>query len=209
MSLQDGVVVTGTGSASAPTDVVRAALGAESRGAGVAAALGEVVRAVEAMRAALAAAGVADADLSVESTSVNHEPWEEAARPYVARAGLSATLRDPAGAGALVSAVVDAGGDAARLHGLERALDRPEALLPRAREAAVADARARAEQLAGLVGRDLGRVLAVAEHAGGGPRPYGVATLERGAAAAGPGPLPYEPGSASVTVVLQVRWELV
>jgi hypothetical protein len=209
VTLQDGVVVTGTGRASAPTDVVRAALGAESRQASVAAALDGAARAAAAMRAALLAAGVAEGDVVVESTSVNHEPWEREVQPYVGRAALAVTLRDPDGAGALVSAAVAAGGDAARLDGLRRALDRPEDLAPRARRAAVADARARAEELAGLLGRSLGRALAVLEVVDGAAQPWEGPERMALATAGAPAPVPFEAGSASVTAAVRVRWELV
>ena len=206
MSLQDGVVVTGTGQASGATDVVQVSLGCEARADGVSAALDGVVRALAAMRAALVAGGVGEADVLVEDTSVRWEQDYQTQRvSYVATAGLSATVRDPSAAGRLVSAAVGAGGDAARLHGLRRTLDRPETLLPQAREAAMADARAKAEHYAALAGLSLGRVLAVAEPDTGQAVPLAEVQAARMAA---PADLPYEVGTAAVSAVVRVRWEL-
>lgn len=201
----DGVEVTGTGAASAPPDVVRLDLAAEVTAGSVAAALDAAGAALSAMRAAVLAAGVAPADLTTSELSVT-PGYAERGRPdgYSALLGLSVRCRDVPSAGALLGAAVDAGGDAGRVHGLSFAHSDPAALARSARDAAWADALSRGEQLAALAGRRLGRVAFVGETAGAGDGRRGeFAAVSRASAA-----VPVEPGTSSVRVRLQVRWEL-
>ena len=82
---------------------------------------------------------------------------------------LAVKLRDLDKVGAILDAAVGAGGN--QLYNIGFAVDDPKPLEARAREAAVADAKARAKQLAELAGLTLGDVLVVAESAAGGMSP--------------------------------------
>jgi uncharacterized protein YggE len=123
---------------------------------------------------------------------------------YRAWLGLGVLLRDLDRAGAVLGEVLAAGADAARLLGVSLAVSDPSSALEEARAGAVADARAQAEHLAALAGRELGavrRISTVAEP--GMPRPIGMAATGVRAAV-----MPVEAGEASVTVSLQVRFDL-
>jgi uncharacterized protein YggE len=194
--------VTGSGSASAPPDALIASLAAEATAPGVAEALDAADTAMVAMTAALRRHGVADTDLGTSGIQLQPDYHGSSGRPQGFRAwsGLTVTLRDlPASGDALAAAVV-AGGDHSRVDSVSLAHSNPGALLAEARDAAWADAVARAEQYAGLAGRSVGAVLTVVESPG--PRPP-VPVARRAALS-----VAVEPGSQDVTASITVRFEL-
>jgi uncharacterized protein YggE len=176
--------------------------GSEGSGPTMAAAMDVATRGMDRIRAALIAAAVAGGDL--QSTEMSAWPRHDDRSKivaYDARFGLSATLRDLAGAGDAIATAVAAGADAARLHGMSFAISDPDQLAREAREAAWADALDKAEQYAGLSGRSLGRVVSVAEVPANGWSPVRFARAEAAA-------VPVEGGTNRVTVTVEVRWEL-
>jgi uncharacterized protein YggE len=203
--MSDRIDVSGSGTAQARPDRLVARLGAEGTGLDVAAALAAGEAAARAMAEAARTAGVLDGDVRTEDMSVGaHHDQQGEPSGYRAWLGLTVTLRDVDAAGAVLGDVLAAGGDAARLLGVSLAVSDPSAALEEARAAAVADARAQAEHLATLTGRDLGavrRISTVAEP--GMPRPIAMAATGLRAAA-----MPVEAGEAAVTVSLRVRFDL-
>jgi len=77
-----------------------------------------------------------------------------------------------------------------------------EALYRKALEGAVADARKRAEALAGAAGVSLGRVTAIVEGGGSGPMPVAMA------AKAADATTPIEPGTQDVTAQVSVTFAI-
>jgi uncharacterized protein YggE len=203
--MSDRIDVSGTGTAQARPDRLVARLGAEGIGPDLAAALAVGESASRAMAEAARAAGVVDADMRTEDMSVGQH-HDQQGRPigYRTWLGLTVTVREMDGSGAVLRDVLAAGGDAARLLGVSLAVSDPSGALEEARAGAVADARAQAEHLAALAGRQLGdvrRMSAVAEP--GMPRPIAMGAEGVRAAA-----MPVEAGEATVTVSLQVRFGL-
>ena len=82
----------------------------------------------------------------------------------------------------------------------------PSGLLVSARELAFADARDQAERLAVLAGRELGRVLRVQDRPSG-PVPAGWME-QQGPMRASAKAVSFEPGSATVSASVTVRFEL-
>jgi uncharacterized protein YggE len=80
-------------------------------------------------------------------------------------------------------------------------------LLARAREAAWADALARATQLAGLAGRELGEVLAIDETVGRS-RPPGPMRMAAMAESDSGGRVSLDAGEGQVVVSLTVGWSI-
>ncbi|UZN04292.1 SIMPL domain-containing protein [Cellulomonas sp. S1-8] len=199
-----GVTVRGAGAAEAVPDVVVADLGTEVRAPDVSAALRDATDALAAVRAALRAAGVEDRAVRTGSTST----WTEQTGPdgeglrVVAHLGLVVTLRDVATAGDVIGGALAAGGAHVRLGGLRLVVSDPGPAQTRAREAAWQDAAAKAEHLAALAGRPLGRVLWVREdEPGGGATPRFARAAVAGAFAA-----PVEPGEQTVQAAVTARW---
>jgi uncharacterized protein YggE len=203
------VTVTGTGTAEAPPDLLTISVGVECRRASVGAAYADAGTASAAVSAALRQHGVAAPDIRTSGLNVRPELiWREGegqqVAGYVASSMLTVRVRQVAAASAVIASVVEAGGDDARLNGLELGFADESPMLARAREAAWRDAAAAAEQFAALASATLGRVLSVAEHPlAAGPVP--VARFERAVAADAIG---VEPGQASLNAGVTVVWEL-
>ncbi len=205
--MTDRVVVIGSGSAQLPPDLMQAAMEAEATAADVASALAVAETAVAAMAAAARAGGTADTDVRTSDVTVSTNYGKDGPEGFRAAIGLALTLRDVAAAGAVLADVVAAGGDASRVRQVSFTVAEPEAAMDAAREAAFADARHQAEQLAALAGRTLGPVRRVepqqsfvpfARAASLGGRQAGEKLLT----------VPVEPGSTALTVTLQVRFAL-
>ena len=201
-----GVLVDGTGTATGVPDVLRATVGVETTADTVEQALQDANAAANAVREALHAESVPDDDVQTVNVSIypHYDDDGQEIRGYTARHDLEVTLRDLGRAGSTIGVLVDAGGDAARLQGISFALEDDAALQEQARAEAYADARAKAEQYAGLTGRSLGDVIEVREQVSPSmPMPYAAADAA-GAAES----VPLAPGTATVTVTAQVRWSL-
>lgn len=197
----DGVTVVGSGTASATVDRVTISLAVEvvraEPGDAWTVASGTATR----LLAVLADDGV-DAR-SVRTSDLTLGPrfdfngnrqqlvgYQAGQRLTVVRDGLHGIER-------MLTDVARLGGEGVRIEGVSLTPGHPQDALTHARDAAFADATAKAEQLATLAGRRLGRVRWVDERpAGGGPRPM---MAMRAAAAES---MPVATGDAEVGVTI-------
>jgi hypothetical protein len=202
----DSITVTGHGAATGTPDVVVLRVGAEAMEDSPITAFDTASRSVAAMLAALRQAGLADADLQTSGASV--EQWHESRSDvhYRGSQQLTAIVRDIEAVGSLVSRVVEAGGAAARLHGLSLSFSDTDAMVRLAREAAWHDAVGRAQQYVELAGRRLGNVVRIAEGSHGAP----IMRRRQPPAAAGLSTaMPMEAGESEITATVEVEWALV
>ncbi len=196
------VTVTGQGSARVVPDIAVVRLAAAHRGADVRGALAGVDEAVAVAgvvaRRFTDAARVASTDLSVWPAY----DQQGATSGYEARHGLRVVVDDLAAAGALLSALAAEVGDALRVEGVSLEVGDPAPAERDAREAAYADARARAEHLAALAGTTLAEVVSVSEGGGVGmlEAPMARSALAKDVA--------FEPGERAVAASVTVTWEL-
>lgn len=201
------VVVDGTGTASAPSDSATLTAVAAARSTDASAALARVGAMVEDVGAQARELGLTDADIQTSGLSISRcydregQPTDELEATHLLRLRVTDLDR----LGALVGTLVRAGGDAAAgagvtVDGISLGLKDPAPLATRARAAAYADARSRAEELAALAGRSLGEALTVVESSGdrGGPVAR-TAMFDTGAT-------PIEAGEQSVGVRLTVTF---
>lgn len=200
--MSEAITVQGVGRVEARPDVAVLELGTEARAESVEQALAAASHALTSMVAALHANGATETDLRTEGPST-YTMADDAGRvnSYVCTFRLTARVADPARAGLLLASCVAEAGDDARVHGVNYQLrDRAEHQR-QARVLAVADARARAEQLAELVGRPLGRATNVTEsNERGGPiRPMYAMSLKSES-------VDVEPGVEQVSVGVEVTW---
>jgi uncharacterized protein len=206
MAEQTYVEVTGFGSAPPTADRLRAHLAAVASAPTVAQAFSEAGEAMQAMIGVLRERGVEDEDLRSTGIQVHSDHEHRAIRGrFQAHMSLYALLRDIESAGSALSAAVEAGGDASRVHGISMESSAGEDAAVQARQAAWADATARAQQYAELAGRSLGEVLSVSE-LGGGAR--GRAAAYAAPEPASGGGAPIEPGTRDLRAAITVRWEL-
>jgi uncharacterized protein YggE len=162
---------------------------------------------MQAMREAVVRGGASEQSLQTTGVSLNpvHDPWPTVSG-YEASLSLAVRLTDLEHVGSVLVAAVQAGGDGARVEGITFSHDDAAALETAAREAAFADARAKAEQYAGLAGQALGEVRHVVEaELGAGPAPRFMRAMAAEAAAAPP---PIDGGEGSVAAVITVTWAL-
>ncbi|GGD18580.1 SIMPL domain-containing protein [Nocardioides daphniae] len=200
--MQRTVTVTGIGAASAVPDraVVRVAV--SHRAAGVAeavAGLDPAGRAVSEVVRAHTEPG------QVATTGVQVWPHhDQQGRPdgFEASHQTRIVCDDLASASALLSALAERVGDALRVDAVALEVGDPSEAVARARELAFADARARAEHLAGLGGAALGDLVAIQEGQAG-PGQEG-AQYARAAAQ-----VSLEPGEQEVRVQVSGTWQLV
>ncbi|MDX2674946.1 SIMPL domain-containing protein [Streptomyces sp. NY05-11A] len=201
------VTVSGEGSASAAPDLAVVGAGVEASAKTSQAALDTQNKAAAALLAAVRAQGVADRDIRTQSVSLNpvYDYTGSTARlkGYQAAQSFSVKVRQVARTGAVLQAVTDAAGDAARINSVAFDLSDPAPLRARAREAAHDDAHAKAEQYARLSGRWLGRLVSFSEDASTSPRPVPPSADTPGISA-----VPVAPGEIRATATVTAVYEL-
>lgn len=199
----EGITVTGVGVVDAVPDVVQLELGAQATAPDVQQAIDAASAGLAAARASLLTFGVAPADLSTAQSSTWTERPDNAAPRTTARLTLRALVRDVDAAGEAVRHALAAAGPVAQLESMHLKVGDPTASLRLARERAFVDARATADQLAGLAGRSLGRVIDLVEGggaAGGGPRAMAMRADAIG------GGFGVDAGTQEISAAVTVRW---
>ncbi|MBB5915292.1 hypothetical protein BJY24_004204 [Nocardia transvalensis] len=212
------VTTFGHGTATGTPDLMRVSISIETRASTVALAYGQAGTRTAAVTGALRADGVGSADIGTSGLSVRTETtWTEGTGSritgYVATTELTVSLRtdrvdvghpDPA---TVVAHAVEAGGDDVRLGGLTLTFADTEALAAEARDAAWADAHAKATQYAARAARTLGSVLEITENTTAAPSPLPRADFKL-AMAAPAAPVPVEYGESQLSATLRATWLL-
>ena len=197
-----GITVQGTASVTSVPDRAELSFGVESQGQTAKAALAANATEMRKVIAAVKAAGVAAADVKTQYVSLSPRYNEKnEAQGFVATNSVSATIKELAKAGAVIDAAVDAGANQVYGPSLSRG-DQTE-LYRQALKAAVSNARASAQAIAGAANVSLGRVTTVVE-GGGAPSPLPYA-LDKAQAA---GSTPIEPGTQETTAYVTVTFSV-
>lgn len=204
------ISVNGTGEVRAEPDIATVSTGVEVRAETVAAARAGAAQAANAVIATLRDRGVEASDIRTVNFYVYPEYDYRNETPrvtgYVFSNTVQVTIRDVEAVGDLIDAIAAAGGDAVRFDGISFSHADPGALAEQARERAVADARAKAEQLAALTGVTLGPIITVIETSWAAPF-VGLAPRAEFAADDSLG-TSIQPGTSAVTVTVQAAWEI-
>jgi uncharacterized protein len=201
------VQVEGIGTATGVPDVLRVTVGVETTADAVADALRETDAAARRVLDSLRDQDVPADDVRTTNVSIYPTYGNDGQRitGYTARHDLEVTLRDLDRAGEVIGVLAEVGGDAVRLQGVSYALEDDAAPQEEARAQAFAAARVKAEQYAELTGRELGEVVEVREQVTpSGPMPYAASDMGGAEAMA----VALAPGSATVSVTVQVQWSL-
>lgn len=202
------ITVSGSAEIQAAPDIAVVTLGVERMATRASEARTGAAEAASRLLAVLREAGVEGKD--IQTANITLQPQYDynsgdgrTLRGYNASNSIAVTLRDLARSGEVVDAALEATGDAARMNGIRFGFANPATLLERARRAAVADARWRAETFANAAGVALGEVLQIAEvpDTSGRPSPKGM--LEARALAT-----PIEGGEESVSATVIVKFAL-
>lgn len=194
--------MTGTGVVDAVPDVVQIELGAQAVAPDVQQAIDAASAGLAAARASLLTSGVAPEDLATAQSSTWTERPDNAEPRTTARLTLHALVRDVDAAGEALRHALAAAGPVAQLESMHLRVGDPTDSLRVARERAFADARAKAEQLAGLAGRHLGAVVDIVEGGGGGGGPRMMAMRSEAVGAS----FGVDAGTQEISSTVTVRW---
>jgi len=168
-SQQTGIWVSGEGKVSVTPDIALLRLGIEAQRATVAEAQTEANGAMDEVMTALLGSGVAEKDIQTQYFSIRQVTrWDdykdqEVVIGYRVANTVNAKIRDIEAVGAIIDAAALAGGDLTRIDSISFSIDDPTAYYGELRTKAIADAKAKAEQLAGLAGVRLGKPTFVSE----------------------------------------------
>jgi uncharacterized protein YggE len=166
---QTGIWVSGEGKVTVTPDIALLSLGIESQQSTVAGAQAEANAAMDEVMAALLANGVAEKDIQTQYFSIRQVTrWddskqEEVVIGYRVTNTVNAKIRTVDAVGTIIDAAATAGGDLTRINSISFSVDDPTTYYEELRTDAMADAKAKAEQLAGLAGVSLGKPTFVSE----------------------------------------------
>jgi uncharacterized protein len=197
-----GITVTGMGKAHAVPDVADWSFGVQKDGETAAGALEDASAATRRIVGALREAGIAQEDIRTEHVSLYPRTTDDgrAVIGYTASSSVHATVRDLAKAGSVVDAAVRAGAN--QVYGPALRVSDSRAQYRAAADAALDDARAKAEALAAKASVTLGSPVAIVESGGGMPGPLYDRAM---ATEAG---VPIEPGVNEITASLTVTFAI-
>ena len=174
-SQQTGISVNGLGEVSAVPDIATLRLGIEARESTVAAAQSKASEAMDKVMKALSDNGIAEKDIQTQSFSINRvtrwdpESQEEVVTGYMVTNMVTAKIREIDNAGSIIDAVAAAGGDLIRIDGISFSVEDPTSYYAEARQEAMADALAKARQLADASGVKVGKPIFISEYTQSGP----------------------------------------
>lgn len=205
------VTVVGTGKVSLTPDMAEINVGAESRAATVSEAKAAVDSQMAAILAALQELGIAEKDIQTSQYSIyferdpnapvlNEGPAENQGAYRVTNM-LTVTIRDIDQVGDVLDAVIAAGAN--QVYGVSFTVSDTQKWEGQARENAVNDAQARAEDLARLSGVKLGDVLVISEVVGSTPGPVPAMAVERAYGGGG-----IAPGELEFSTQIQVTFAI-
>jgi uncharacterized protein len=206
------ITVVGQGLARVAPDIAQVSVGVDTVAETVSDAVKESNSKMDAILAALKALGIAEKDIQTQNFSISVEqgggqPTPEGsaatARPkYRVTNMVTATIRELTKVGNVLDAVVEAGAN--NIWGVSFSVEDTKAALAEARGKAVVDAQARAQELAGLAGVQVGSIVSMSEVVGNNSYPVAV---ER-AFAMGADSSSVSVGEVEVTYQVQVVFSL-
>lgn len=196
------ITVVGHGEARGAPDTANVQIGVQTQGDTARAALTANNTQMQALIAKLKELGVADKDLQTSNVSISprYDNDGRSVTGYQVSNMVSVTIRNIAQTGDLLDQVVDAGANS--LYGVNFMIDDSKALEQTARDAAIAEARTRAEAMAKAGGGSIGQIISITENIGSTPIPMMARAAD---SAAG---MPIQTGEQSINADVQVTFEL-
>lgn len=210
---QKGISVNGEGKVSGKPDIANLTLGVMAEASTVQGARDQAAASLDAMIKSLKANGVDDKDIQTQQLSIqpqyDYNNNKQELRGFQVTNIVSVKLRDINKTSQVVDDAVTAGGNNTTIQNLAFTIDNPTELQKQAREAAVADAKAKAETLAKAAGVNVGEALFISESSYS-PGPYYLganASAELSARDAAPA-TPIQAGELDVIINVSVTWNI-
>ena len=202
------ITISATGSTNVVPDAVRITASVSVIGKSSKEALATASTTASAVRKALTANKIATKDVATQSVSVYPEyTYPASGTPvlsgYRASQSFDITVRAATTAGAVVDAIVDAGGDNLQINSASPFVLNNDKATETARASAVARAKAKASSYAKLLGVKLGRVIYLDETSTPSIYPVYVASAKAEDSAT-----QIDLGEQKVTVSVTVRWSI-
>jgi uncharacterized protein len=207
---QTGIVVNGEGKVTVIPDLGILQLGVEAQADTVAAAQTQATTAMNAVIDALKANGVDEKDIKTQYFSINKVTrWDDKGSTEIVigyRVSNTVTVKIRAldKTGAIIDAVANAGGDLTRINGISFTVEDATEYEKEARDLAMADAKAKAEQLAELGGVNLGKPTYISESSYRTTPPYYGAKDASGVSSE----TPISVGEMDITINVQVTYAI-
>ena len=199
--------VQATGTSTRAPDIATIGAGVVTQAARAGDAMAANAKAMSATIAALKRAGVADRDIQTQSINLQPQYRYGDNQPpvltgYQASNRVSVRIRDMAGAGGVIDALVASGAN--QIDGPTLSVEHPETALDEARAKALATARTRADLYAKAAGLTVRRIVRISESDGAPPivRPMAMMAAKRADST------PVEAGEQELAVSLSVTFEL-
>jgi len=210
-SQQEGIWVSGQGKVTAVPDIATLSLGIEAQEASVADAQSKATEAMNKVMDALTSNGMAKKDIQTQYFNIqkvtrwDDKNQQEVVIGYRVTNTVTAKIRNIDKAGSIIDAVAAAGGDLTRIDNIDFSVEKPEAYYGEARDKAMADAKAKATQMAELAGVTLGKPTYISESAYSQPPPI-VRMAEMTAAELAETPI--SPGEMEISLTVQVVYAI-
>ena len=207
--VSQGITVQATGVADVVPDAVQVSLSVSVVAEANDVALSQVATTAEVVRTTLEQLGIDAADIATQSVSVNPEySYTEAEGQkivgYRASQTFDVLVRDASAAGAVVDALVAAGGANLSINATIPVVNDSTAAAQAARDDAVAKARAKAEEYAKLLDVELGDLVFLTEISA----PTNITIGAKADVMAESASTVIDLGTQEVTVTVEVRWQI-
>jgi uncharacterized protein YggE len=209
IALTRQITVVGKGEAKAAPNTASVQLGVQSEAETARQALSDNNTRMQALIVQLKELGVAEKDIQTSNITI-YPRYDDKGRDvlgYQVSNTVTVTIRNISQTGELLDKVVDAGAN--NVTGISFAIDQPSAIEQAARDAAIKDARARAEAMAKASNATIGQVLSITENIGASPPP--VYPMEARATAGGMAAdamVPVQSGEQTINAQVQITFEL-
>lgn len=200
------ITVVGQGEAKAAPDTASIQLGVQTEAATAREALTSNNTQMDALIVKLKEQGVAERDIQTSNIGIypRYDNNGRSVDAYQVTNTVTVRIRDITQTGALLDKVVDAGAN--NVNGISFLINDSTKLQQSARDAAIADARARAQSMAQSAGVSLGDVLAISEVIGQPSMP--MMLRAESASMAGGGDAPVQSGEQTIGAQVQMTFEL-
>jgi uncharacterized protein YggE len=205
----NGITVEGMGRVTISPDLATITVAVQAQATTAAEAQAKASASMTKVIAAVKGQGVADADIATQWISLEPQydyKSDGSSAPkltgYLASQSLSVKVRAIANVGPIIDSAV--AGGANQVSGISFSLADPSGAATQARSAAIANAKARATELAQAAGVSLGAAVSIVELSAPNPIPY---QYERAAQAAD-GATPVQPGTLEIEVDVQVTFAI-
>ena len=209
---QVGIWVSGEGKVTLVPDIANLSLGVQVESPTLADANSKASTAMAALVNVLKMQGVADKDIKTQNFNIypvydyTKDVGTPVIRGYQVTNTVTVKVRVISNAGKIIDAAVAAAGDAIRVNSISFSVDDPTKSVDQARELALLDAKAKAEQIARVTGVSLGSVSFVSDSSSNVARIVAPSFDAKGGAAASTTPI--LPGDTDLTVSVQVIYNI-